>query len=235
MTLPDSVQIIVPKSSPGRPWEVDLKAFLRSVLGRRRKIRALGHLESMVVGGLRVTAFPFRGEMPPGLAHSWNCYLFESPRSAIACTADSDVGEEAIAFLTEVHRRRGKPLTLLTAYPSQPGTMPGYREEFSELYNPWRLYSWYLPLSKLFSPQPSEKVTFDTLRRLKATAGLTRFFVYAFGSAPWFRLGPQDPLALNVGSLSSRQWVALQRRVGEDPRLPRLAPVKYGVPMEVGA
>jgi L-ascorbate metabolism protein UlaG (beta-lactamase superfamily) len=233
MTLPDSVQIVVPECSSKRAWEVDLKRFLRSVLGERRRIRTLGHGETLALGDLRVTAFPFRGEMPAELPHSWNCYLFESATSAIACTADSNVGGEAIDFLTRFYRRRRKPITLMATYPFPPCTEPGMRESPEEIYNPWRLYSWYLPVLKIFSDVSGAPITLDTLRVLKKNAGVKAYFAYAMGSAPWFRLRPDDPLAVRVTSLTAAQWGALQRKSRSDRRLPRLIPARYSLPMEV--
>lgn len=234
MTLPDSVQIIVPAPALERPWEVDLGRFLQRVLGRRRKIRRLGHGQSVAVGDFQVTAFPFRGEMPPAAAHSWNCYLFEFDRALVACTADSDLEDETVGFLAQAHRATRKPLTLLASAPREVllGSAPK-NPPLLALYNPARLYSWYQPIGTLFTGPFLARVTFERLRRLKRVAGLRHFFPYAMGSTPWCRLGSDDPLGVEVGSLLASQWAELERVLNNDGRLPELLPIRYGTPLEV--
>jgi hypothetical protein len=87
----------------------------------------------------------------------------------------------------------------------------------------------------MFRPCYGGNVSFDALRRLKREAGLKGFFCYASGSAPWFRLPAEDPFALRVNSLSFADWSHLERRVRGDRSLPRLLPLKYGMPFPLGA
>jgi L-ascorbate metabolism protein UlaG (beta-lactamase superfamily) len=232
MTLPASAQIVVPESRPGRPWEVDLRALLRSVLGKRRPVRTLGHGKSLTVGSLRVTAFPFRGEMPASQPHSWNCYLFESAQGLVACTADSDVHEETVEVLTAAHRASGKPLTLFGTVPSDGDFGPA---EDEDMLNPWRLHSWYQPAVDLFRSPGGASLPYQALRELKGRAGCSGFFAYGAGTAPWFRLRPEDPLALRVSSLPSSAWSRLKRRLAADPRFPRMLEIRYGKPLELQA
>jgi L-ascorbate metabolism protein UlaG (beta-lactamase superfamily) len=235
MTLPDSVQIIVPRAAPERPWEVDLERFLRRILGTRRKIKALGHGERIAVGDLHVTAFPFRGEMPPGMPHSWNCYLLEFARSLAACTADSDVEDETIAFLAAAHRATRKPLTLFASVPFEVLTAPASTTwSPRQLYNPARLHSWYQPIASLLDGPLGARVALDALRRLKRVAGLSHYFAYAVGSTPWFRLAPEDPFGVEVDSLSANELRHLRSVLKRDRRLPEFLPLKYGRPTPLG-
>src|SRR5207249_6243137 len=101
MMLPEDLPIVVPDFHRDHMWEVDLSALIQRVLGRRRKVIRLSHGETITIGNIRATAFPFFGEMPSSLKTSWNCYLFETDQAAVACTADSAVTDEFIECLIE--------------------------------------------------------------------------------------------------------------------------------------
>ncbi|MDY7230463.1 MBL fold metallo-hydrolase [Hyalangium rubrum] len=235
MTLPDDVPIVVPRRSPEHPWEVDLEGLIRKVLGPERQIRVLAHGETLELGGIRVTAFPFRGEMPPALPHTWNCYLLETERSALACLADSRLAREEEEFLSSRLGGTARPLTLLAGAPLERKTGPGWRDGLTstELYNDARLYSWYAPLWSMFQPVQVTNVSYAQLERLARRANLQHFFPYARGSAPWFRLLPGDPLYIPINSMSITDLERLEQELARSCTRPRLLPAHYGQPIRI--
>jgi L-ascorbate metabolism protein UlaG (beta-lactamase superfamily) len=234
MMLPEEVPIVVPRADPRRPWEVDLVRLLAQLLGASRRIVALGHGERLAVGGVAVTAFPFRGEMPDNLAHSWNCYLLETDSSAVAFTADSRIHQEEVELLIAAQRGKSRPLTLFAGLPGRRELIPGWREEPEDLYNCMRLYPWYSPLVTMFQPTRFNNLAYSDLERLAREAGLRSFFPYATGSAPWFRLEDKmDPLHTSLISMSRRELEQIGERLAAlEPRV-ALLPARYGRPLRV--
>lgn len=233
MMLPPSVPIVVPRSRPDRPWEVDLAAAIRAVLGGSRRVVRLGHGETIAVGGVRVTAFPFTGEMPPSLAQEWNGYLVETRRSAVAFAADSAVGEVQVDALVRRLRRRRVPLTLLADPPhaEEDVIRHGYREGELTVNNPERLWPWYLETWDRFTPLRVSGVASDSLARLAREANLRHYFPYAQGSVPWCRLSDRDNvLDMNVGSLLVDDLVAIERQLAALGAGVDLLPLRYGRP-----
>src|SRR5216117_3336856 len=129
MMLPEDVPIVVPAYHPDRAWEVNLSGLIQKVLGRRRKVVRLRHGETITIGDIRATAFPFNAEMPSSLTTLWNCYLFETARSAVACTADSAITDESVDFLGRRLARKRKPFVLCARLLHRGKKTPGYRDE----------------------------------------------------------------------------------------------------------
>src|SRR5213594_637633 len=129
MMLPEDLPIVVPDARPDRAWEVDLAVLIKKVLGRRRKVIRLKHGQTITIGDIRATAFPFLSEMPSSLKTSWNCYLFETPRTAVACTADSAVTDESVDFLTRRLRGKRKTFVLCARLLHSGKASSGYRDE----------------------------------------------------------------------------------------------------------
>jgi L-ascorbate metabolism protein UlaG (beta-lactamase superfamily) len=228
MTLPRSTLLIVPRSS-GHPWDVDLARYLRTVLGPDREIIELDHGRTVRIRDTEITAFPFRGEFPNPLPHSWNCYLVEMSGSKVACTADSRLFEEQIEFLRQ--KKNGKPMTLLAGLPRPQETRFGWRESDQEPFNLRRLYPWYLPLVRWFEPTQFSNVSYEQLSELARNADLQKFFPYATGSAPWLRL--PEPIGVSLYSLSLKDFEEIERELAKvEPRVEML-PARYGRPIRV--
>ncbi|NBD12968.1 MBL fold metallo-hydrolase [Corallococcus silvisoli] len=237
MSLPDAIPIVIPRRAPDHPWEVDIAGLLRKVLGPAREIRVLAHGETLDLGGVRITAFPFRGEMPPSLPHTWNCYLLETKDSALACLADSRLEREEEDFLIARLGATPRPLTLLAGAPLEHTFGPGWRDGSSstQLYNDARLYSWHVPLWSMFQPVRLTNVTYAQLERLSRRANLQHFFPYARGSAPWFRLQPGDPLYIPINSMSVADLERLEQELARSPARPGLLAARYGDPIRIDA
>ena len=232
MMIPESVPIVVPQPVR-KPWDVDLKAVIHRILGPRRKVIALGHHESITVGTVKVTAFPFKGEMPASLDHKWNCYLLETRHTAVACTADSVVADEALEFLAR-RLYRSKKLTVLCGRTPHDGRLwAGYRdsgETIEEFYNGSRLWGWYLPIGQTFTSVRSVGPSLAFLKELKKATGLNSYFPYAMGSTPWFRINdPNDLFGNGVDSISSKQCRHIGKRL--DSIGLSFFPAKYGRPI----
>lgn len=229
MTLPDDVPLIVPRSS-GSPWDVDLEQTIRNVLGPTRIVIPLGHGESRTFGAITVTAYPFRGEMPRPLTHSWNCYVVEGQASAIACAADSRLFDAEVEFLCDRFRRTNKPLTLLSGVVTEEIVDgPGWREDPLELYSNSRLYSFYAPLWSMFQPTRISNVSRDQVAALVEGAGLRYVFPYARGSTPWFRIADiSDSVYTGVFSMRRDDVDSIERRAMAAHA--RLLPAHYGEP-----
>jgi L-ascorbate metabolism protein UlaG (beta-lactamase superfamily) len=236
MALPEETPIVVPRSAPAHPWEVDLETVIHRVLGSSRTVISLAHRESYRVGHVEVTAFPFRGEMPTSLPHSWNCYLVKSRRAAAAFMADSRLDEDELEFLVDQMRDAGMPLTLFAGPPSSMDSMPGWREgsTSTHLWSSERLWGWYLPVGSLFQPARCSHVTFAQLGRLAARANLRSYFPYARGSAPWFRIDdPGDAFHLPVASFDLCELAEIEDGLRALPTDLRLFPGQYGVPTRI--
>src|SRR5438094_4459514 len=192
MMLPEDIPIIVPDCHPDHPWEVDLLAVIHNVLGRRRKVIRLKHGETITIGDIRATAFPFIAEMPSSLTTFWNCYLFETHDSAVACTADSAVTDESVDLLSQRLRAKRIPLVLCARLIHSGKKSPGFRDEPEHLFNFTRLWAWYMPMWDLFQPVDESGISESRLRRLSQETNLRFYLPYAMGTASWFRIVDLD-------------------------------------------
>jgi L-ascorbate metabolism protein UlaG (beta-lactamase superfamily) len=235
MMLPEDVPIVVPDSHPSRRWEVDLSGLIRRVLGRRRRIIRLKHGETLTVGDLRITAFPFHAEMPSSLETLWNCYLFETDRAAVACTADSAVTRSSIEFLTRHLGGSRKPWVLCARLPHGGRKLPGYRDEMEALFNFTRLWAWYVPVWDLFQPVEEPGISETGLSALAQKTNLRFYLPYAMGAAPWYRIpDADDPLHVPMANLSAADVRDVSRRLSAIPKGPSLFPGKFAEPFPIG-
>ncbi|HXU11859.1 MAG TPA: MBL fold metallo-hydrolase, partial [Candidatus Binatia bacterium] len=231
MMLPEDVPIVVPEWRGDHPWEVDLAALIRRVLGRRRRIVRLKHGETVTIGDLRATAFPFVSEVPSSLTTRWNCYLFETPHGAVACTADSAVTDEGVDFLIGRLGRRKKPFVLCARALHSGETSPGYRDDLESLFNFTRLWAWYMPVWDLFQPVEQPGISEGRFRRLARRTNLRFYLPYAMGTAPWFRIADaNDPLHVPMANLSARDLRVLSDSVTAISRRAALFPGKFARP-----
>ena len=231
MTLPEQVPIVVPDCHPDHPWEVDLSALIRRVLGRRRKVIRLKHGETITIGDIRATAFPFFGEMPSSLKTLWNCYLFETAHAAMACTADSALTDESVDFLIQRLQKKRKPFVLCARLIHSGKAFAGYRDETESLLNFTRLWAWYVPVWDLFQPVEEPGISESRLRKLSRRTNLRFYLPYAMGTAPWFRVADvNDPLRVPMANLSARDLHAVSETLQAIPRGPTLFPGKFAQP-----
>jgi L-ascorbate metabolism protein UlaG (beta-lactamase superfamily) len=234
MMLPEDVPIIVPECDPRHSWEVDLAVLIRNVLGDRRKVICLRHGESICIGDVRATAFPFVAEMPSSLKTLWNCYLFETERSAVACTADSAITDESVNFLIDRLSGTQIPWTLCSRSIHSGTKTPGYRDELEVPFNFSRLWAWYVPVWDLFQPVEQAGISYDRLRKLCGNTNLRFYLPYAMGTAPWYRIAnASDPLYVPMANLSFRELEAMSARLEEISEKPSLFPGKYGKPLSL--
>jgi L-ascorbate metabolism protein UlaG (beta-lactamase superfamily) len=228
MTVPRNVPIVVPEWS-GNPWDVDLGKVVDEVLGNRPVVY-LKHGQHLQVGGLKITALPFRGEFPNVLHHLWNCYLVETDRSAVMCAADSRLDDPEVEELIRRLEGRERPLTLLAQPLFREDVKPGWREGPDQLWNFVRLHGWYAPLWSMFAPTRVSTVSYDQLRKLAARAHLRGFFPYALGSTPWFRL--PVPIQFALRNTSLEELSTIEAELQNVPQVIRL-PLYYGEPYRV--
>jgi len=234
MMLPENVPIIVPDCHPDHSWEVDLLTVIRNVLGRRRKVIRLKHGETITIGDIRATAFPFVAEMPSSLTTFWNCYLFETNDSAVACTADSAITDESVDLL--IRRLRGKrtPLVLCARLVHSGRTSPGFRDEPESLFNFTRLWAWYMPIWDLFQPVEEPGISESRFRTLARSTNLRFYLPYAMGSAPWYRIGDvKDPLHVPMANLSALELHDLSDKLNAISKGPALFPGKFAQPLSL--
>jgi L-ascorbate metabolism protein UlaG (beta-lactamase superfamily) len=231
MMLPEHTPIVVPDCHPDHMWEVDLVAVIHNVLGRRRKVIRLKHGETITIGDIRVTAFPFLAEMPSSLKTFWNCYLFETDHAAVACTADSAITDESVDLLIKRLRGKRKPLVLCARLVHSGKTSAGFRDETENLFNFTRLWAWYMPIWDLFQPVEESGISESRLRNLAQRTNLRFYLPYAMGTAPWFRIvDVNDPLHVPMANLSAHDLRALSETLTAVPRSPSLFPGKFGRP-----
>ena len=133
MMLPEDVPIIVPGYRGHHMWEVNLRAVIHKVLGKRRNVICLKHGETITIGDVHATAFPFFSEMPSSLKTSWNCYIFETKRSAIACAADSAITDSSVDFLANRLTGERKPFVLCARLIHSGQKPAGYRDEIDSV------------------------------------------------------------------------------------------------------
>src|SRR5437899_3291995 len=231
MMLPEDTPIVVPDCHPDHMWEVDLLAVIRNILGRRRKVIRLKHGETITIGDIRATAFPFFAEMPSSLKTLWNCYLFETDTAAVACTADSAITDESVDFLIKRLRGKRKPLVLCARLIHSGEPSPGFRDETGNLFNFTRLWAWYVPVWDLFQPVEESGISESRLRNLAQETNLRFYLPYAMGTAPWFRIvDVNDPLSVPMANLSALDLRALSETLKAIPRGPSLFAGKFGRP-----
>jgi L-ascorbate metabolism protein UlaG (beta-lactamase superfamily) len=234
MMLPEELPIVVPDCHPDYTWEVDLSALIQRVLGRRRKVIRLKHGETMTIGDIRVTAFPFFSEMPSSLKTSWNCYLFETQRAAVACTADSAVTDESVDFLVRRLRGKRKPFVLCSRLLHSGKTAAGYRDELENPFNFTRLWAWYMPIWDLFAPVEEPGISESRLRTLSRMTNLRFYLPYAMGTAPWYRIaGVNDPLSVPMANLSALDLRVLSDKLDAISDGPCLFPGKFAQPFSL--
>lgn len=231
MMLPEDIPIVVPDCHPDHMWEVDLSALIRSVLGRRRKVIRLKHGETITIGDIRATAFPFCAEMPSSLKTFWNCYLFETDKAAVACAADAAITDESVDFLIKRLRGKRKPLVLCARLLHSGEKSAGFRDETETLFNFTRLWAWYMPVWDLFHPVEESGINESRFRKLSQGTNMRFYLPYAMGTAPWFRIvDVKDPLHIPMAHLSADDLRVLSEKLQAIPRGPSLFPGKFGQP-----
>ena len=229
--LPEEVPIVVPDWCPDHPWEVDLGALIHRVLGRRRKVIRLRHGDTLTIGDIRATAFPFFSELPSSLRTLWNCYLFETGHAAVACTADAAVTDDSVEFLIERLGNRPKPFVLCARSLHSGAPSAGYRDDLESLFNFTRLWAWYMPIWDLFQPVEPSGISEKRFRALSRRTPLRYYLPYAMGTAPWYRIAdPADPLHVPMANLSALDLRALAGRVKAISKGPSLFPGKFARP-----
>lgn len=231
MMLPEDTPIVVPDCHADHMWEVDLLAVIHNILGRRRKVIRLKHGETITIGNIRVTAFPFCAEMPSSLKTLWNCYLIETENAAVACTADSAITDESVEFLIKRLRGKRKPLVLCARLVHSGKTLAGFRDEAETLLNFTRLWAWYVPVWDLFQPVEESGISERRVRELAQRTNFRFYLPYAMGMAPWFRIAEvDDPLRVPLANLSADDLHTLSETLKAIPRGPSLFPGKFGQP-----
>jgi L-ascorbate metabolism protein UlaG (beta-lactamase superfamily) len=232
MMLPEDIPIVVPECQRAHPWEVDLAALIPDILGRRRKVIRLKHGETITIGDIRATAFPFVAEMPSSLKTSWNCYLFETDHAAVACTADSAVTDESIDFLSERLHDKRRVFVLCARLVHSGEKSPGFRDEADNLFNFTRLWAWYMPIWDLFQPVEVSGISEERLRTLSQRTDLRFYLPYAMGTAPWYRIADvKDPLHVPMANLSAEDLDALSGTLKAISSGPILFPGKFAQPV----
>jgi len=231
MMLPEDLPIVVPAYHPDRAWEVNLSGLIQKVLGRRRKVIRLKHGQTITIGDIRATAFPFFAEMPSSLRTSWNCYLFETRRAAVACTADSAITDESVDFLSQRLRGRRKSFALCARLLHSGKTSAGYRDEMENVFNFTRLWAWYMPIWDLFQPVEEAGISERRFRALCRTTNLRFYLPYAMGSAPWYRIGVNDSLHVPMANLSANDLRGVSDKLEAIAKGPSLFPGKFAQPV----
>jgi len=226
--VPPEVPIYVPPSEPDKPWQVDLVAVIKAALGADRNVIVLRHGESVVLGDIRVTAFPFIGEFPPALPHHWNCYLVELPDQVWALCADSAVTEVQVDWLRERLAGNTRPFGIMVNSIVHQRFMAGYRDTIDETTSFTRLYSWYLPPVRMFDPTPMCGLPIELLARLVKEAKLTYAYPYAHGNLPWYRMTGTALHHSHVGSHSLSAFQHMEKLAVEAGA--RVLRLQHGVP-----
>lgn len=226
--VPPEVPIYVPACDPEQPWQVDMVAVIHKTLGPDRNVIVLGHGESVRLGDIRVTAFPFVGEYPPALPHRWNCYLVEMPDQVWALCADSAVTEVQLDWLRERLAGDSRPFGIMVNAVVHQRTMAGYRDAADEPTSFTRLYSWYLPPVRMFEPTPMCGLPVDLLARLVKEAKLTYVYPYAHGNLPWYRMTSTALHHSHVGSHTLSAFRTMERVAMEAGA--RVVRLQHGVP-----
>lgn len=231
MMLPEDIPIVVPDCHPDHSWEVDLQTLIQNVLGRSRNIIRLKHGETITIGEIRATAFPFYGEMPSSLKTFWNCYLFETNHAAVACTADSAITDDTVDLLIRRLGGQRTPFVLCARLIHSGEPSAGFRDETETLFNFTRLWAWYMPIWDLFQPVEEPGISESRLRELVKGTNLRFYLPYAMGTAPWFRIADvSDPLHIPMANLSADDLRLLSDKLTALSGGVSLFPGKFGQP-----
>jgi L-ascorbate metabolism protein UlaG (beta-lactamase superfamily) len=233
MLLPEETTLVVPKYKGLGPWEVDMKAAVHRFLGPRRRVLELDHYQSHAFGDIRVTALPFRQEMPQSLPTNWNAYLLEGKQSTVCALADATLEDAELDFLEHALSKSNKPLTLCGRAIHAGQALPGYRDNLAELYNFTRLWGWYTPVFDLFSKRLPPGPTTAQLRRLSEFTHFDSYLPYAMGTMPCCRITGVDPLQLEVANQSAEDVKKVDATVRAHTRQARLFPGKFGKPFRL--
>jgi hypothetical protein len=226
--VPPNVPIHVPPADPAAPWQVDLVVAIRAVLGADRNVVVMRHGESITIGDIRVTAFPFVGEFPVALPHAWNCYLVELPDQVWALCADSAVTTTQVDWLRAKLADDKRPFGIMVNGIAHNPIAVGYRDEPNSPNTFTRLYSWYLPPVHLFDPTPACGLPVEMLDRLVRDVHLSYVFPYAHGNLPWYRLEGTQLHHSHVGSHSLATFEQIESTVMRAGA--RVLRLKHGVP-----
>ncbi len=165
---------------------IDIGDVIERVLGNRTIVRQ-AHGETLRFGAIEITATPFVGEFPKALPHAWNCYVVHGADSSIVlCNGSAIIPENADAIAVALRDRgRGAVMFAYDAYAGDVMMFNGFREGPQILYPSLRTWPWFLPIHKLFEPNPRVGVSSAVLKALGDRTGLRRFFTYEAGGAPW--------------------------------------------------
>lgn len=234
--LPPTIPIYVPAADPRFPWQIDLVAAIRKVLGEDRDVRVLAHDATVTIGDIHVTAFPFIGEFPMTLPHQWNCYYVELPDQTWALCADSAVTERHVTWLQTKRGADPRPLGIMVNGIVAHAEMQGYRDISIEPASFSRLYSWFVPAIHAFEPVPACGLPVPVLQRMVKDAGLTQVFLYAHGNLPWYRLEGTFLHHSHVGSHTLEAFERMeQMAISAGARVLRLQHAKLHVAAPVSA
>jgi hypothetical protein len=169
--------------------------------------------------------------MPSSLKTFWNCYLFETDKAAVACTADAAITDESVDFLIKRLRGKRKPLVLCARLLHSGEKSAGFRDETETLFNFTRLWAWYMPVWDLFHPVEESGINESRFRKLSQGTNMRFYLPYAMGTAPWFRIvDVKDPLHIPMAHLSADDLRVLSEKLQAIPRGPSLFPGKFGQP-----
>jgi len=226
--VPPEVPIYVPAADPAKPWLVDLVVAIRAVLGADRNVCVMRHDDSISVGDIRVTAFPFVGEFPVALPHAWNCYLVELPDQVWALCADSAVTELHVDWLRARLESDHRPFGIMVNGIAHSRSTFGYRDEPNSPHTFTRLYSWYLPPVHFFDRTPVCGLPVELLERLVRDVHLSHVYLYAHGNLPWYRLEGTQLHHSHVGSHTLAAWQQMEAIIARAGA--RLLRLKHGVP-----
>jgi len=230
MMLPNHTPIIIPEYT-GNPWDVDLMTVMRKILGKERKIVVLKHNESFKVRDIKITAFPFIGEMDKNLAHKWNCYLIETTKSAAIFTADSEVNDSTVQNLKKLLGKKTKDVVMFGRDPHDGSVMAGAADvtNFDDFFNGGRLDGWYSRVSDLFSEIPMIGPTWPVVKKLNKENSLKQYFPYATGGTPWFRIQDDNNLLkVNVGNHTTDLIQIVEKKLKTINKNLKMFPGKYG-------
>jgi L-ascorbate metabolism protein UlaG (beta-lactamase superfamily) len=230
--VPPTVPIYVPASDPRIPWQVDLVAAIRTLLGPDRNVVVLRHGETIDLDDIRVTAFPFVGEFPTVLPHNWNCYLVELPDQVWALCADSAVTEVQLEWLKQRRAGDHRSFGIMVNGVKDHATTAGYFDSPFDVTTFTRLYSWYVTPAQMFVRTPACGLPVEMLRRLVREANLQHVYPYAHGNLPWYRLTTSHLHHSHVNSHSLEGFVEMEHMVAAVGA--RVLRLKHGVP-HVGA
>lgn len=209
--LPANVPIYVPYAEADKPWQIDMVKMIHTILGADRDVRVFRHGESVSFGDLKVTAIPFVGEFPVSLPHHWNCFLVELPNQVWALCADSAITPMQIDVLRAKLEGNVRPFGMMINGIKPRDYSLGYRDSAEEVWSFGRVYSWYLPPWRLFEKGPESGLPLGLIPRLVKECGMTKFYPYAHGNLPWYRMQGTYLLQSHIGSHDMNIWHQMER------------------------